>query len=257
MARGEGSPVQRGVQAMTTAAALVIGNEILSGKVEEENLSYLAKELWSLGVSLQEVRILRDQVEAIVPAVRELSGQHSYLFTTGGIGPTHDDVTIEAVAQAFRVSLVRHPTLERLIRSSDPSREPTDSQLRMALVPEGSDLVGACDQSPWPTVRKENVYLFPGIPPYFRQRLDALREQLRTTPFVHLVLHTTLGEGALAESLTEIVTRYPRVEVGSYPVVDRADYRVRVSFEGRDRAEVEAARDALRAILPANVLVDP
>ena len=241
---------------MTTAAALVIGNEILSGKVEEENLAYLAKQLWSLGVSLQEVRILRDDVGAIVPAVRELSARHSYLFTTGGIGPTHDDVTVEAVAQAFQVSLVRDPTLERLIRASDPAREPTSSQLRMALIPEGSDLVGGDDQSPWPTVRKENVYLFPGIPPYFRRRLDTLREQLRTTPFVHCLLHTTLGEGALAEPLNEIVAHFPRVEVGSYPAVDRADYRVRVSFEGRDREEVEAAREALRAILPANVLVD-
>jgi len=241
---------------MTTAAALVIGNEILSGKVEEENLAYLAKELWALGVSLQEVRILRDDVEVIVQAVRELSARHSYLFTTGGIGPTHDDVTVEAVAQAFRVSLVRDPTLERLIRASDPNREPTASQLRMALIPEGSDLVGGDRQSPWPTVRKENVYLFPGIPPYFRRRLDALREQFRTMPFVHCLLHTTLGEGALAEPLNEIVARFPRVEVGSYPAVDRADYRVRVSFEGRDRGEVEAAREALREILPADTLVD-
>jgi len=242
---------------MTTAAALVIGNEILSGKVEEENLSYLAQELWSLGVSLQEVRILRDQVAAIVAAVRELSARHTYLFTTGGIGPTHDDVTVEAVAQAFEVALVRNPTLERLLRTSDPTREPTPSQLRMALVPEGSELVGSSEQSPWPTVRKENVYLFPGIPPYFRRRLDALRDQLRTTPFVDCVLHTTLGEGALAEPLKEIVARFPRVEVGSYPAVDRADYRVRVSFAGRVREEVEAAREALRAILPADVLVDP
>lgn len=239
----------------TTAAALLIGNEILSGKVDEENLSYLAKELWALGVALQEVRILRDQVEAIVPAVRELSGRHNYLFTTGGIGPTHDDVTVAAVAHAFRVALVHDPRLERLIRSSHSAGELTDSELRMALVPAGSDLVGG-DPSGWPTVRKENVYLFPGIPPYFRRRLDALREQLRTTPFVCCLLHTTLGEGALAEPLNRIVARFPRVEVGSYPAVDRSDYRVRVSFEGRDRGEVEAARDALRAILPADVFVE-
>ena len=222
----------------TTAAALLIGNEILSGKVEEENLSYLAKELWSLGVSLQEVRILRDQVAAIASAVRELSERHSYLFTTGGIGPTHDDVTVEAVAQAFQVALVRDPTLERLIRGSHPTGQPTPSQLRMALVPEGADLVGG--DSPWPTVRKENVYLFPGIPPYFRRRLDALREQLRTTPFVRCLLHTVLGEGALAEPLNEVVARFPRVEVGSYPAVERTDYRVRVSFEGRDRGDTSS-----------------
>jgi molybdopterin-biosynthesis enzyme MoeA-like protein len=239
----------------TTAAALLIGNEILSGKVEEENLSYLAQELWGLGISLQEVRILRDQTDAIVTAVRALSGAHTYVFTTGGIGPTHDDVTLAAVAHAFGVPLVRDPTLEHLIRASHPGADPTPRQFRMALVPQGAQLVGGGERR-WPTICKENVFLFPGIPKYFRQRLADLRDRLRTTPFARCFLHTMMGEGELADLLDEVVDRFPSVEVGSYPVVDREDYRVRVSFEGRDSAEVAAARAALRGLLPPDVIVD-
>ena len=239
----------------TTAAALLIGNEILSGKVEEANLSYLTGELWDLGIALQEVRILRDQTDVIVTAVRALSGAHTYVFTTGGIGPTHDDVTVEAVARAFRVSLVLHPVLEQLIRASRPSAEPSRRERRMALVPDGAELVGGGERR-WPTIRKENVFLFPGIPKYFRQRLADLGDLLRTTPFARRFLYTTMGEGQLADLLDVIVERYPRVEVGSYPVVDEDDYRVRISFEGRDPAEVAAAHGALRELLPPGVLVD-
>jgi molybdenum cofactor synthesis domain-containing protein len=239
----------------TTAASLLIGNEILSGKVEEANLSYLTHELWALGISLREVRILRDDVDAIVTAVRALSNQHTYVFTTGGIGPTHDDVTVEAVARAFAVPLVLDPTIERLIRASCPGVDLSPRQLRMALVPEGAQLVGGGERR-WPTICKENVFLFPGIPKYFRRRFADLRERLRTTPFARRFLYTTMGEGEIADLLDVVVERFPGVEVGSYPVVDRDDYRVRISFEGRDAAVVEEAHAALRALLPPGVEVD-
>lgn len=239
----------------TTAAALLIGNEILSGKVDDENLSYLARELWALGISLQEVRILRDQTDAIVTAVRALSGAHTYVFTTGGIGPTHDDVTVEAVARAFGVPLVRDPEIERLLRAAQPDGALSSRQLRTALVPEGAKLVGGGKRA-WPTICKENVFLFPGIPKFFRQRLAALRDRLRTDPFARCYLHTVMGEAELAGLLDTVVVRFPSVEVGSYPVVDRADYRVRVSFEGRDFAEVDAACAALRAMMAPEAIVD-
>ena len=239
----------------TTAAALLIGNEILSGKVEEANLSYLAHKLWDLGISLQEVRILRDHTDAIVAAVHALSGAHTYVFTTGGIGPTHDDVTVDAVARAFGVPLVVDPTIERQIRASHPGADPSPRQLRMALVPEGSQLVGG-GEGRWPTICKENVFLFPGIPKYFRQRLADLHERLRTTPFARRFLYTTMGEGQIADLLDVVVKRFPSVEVGSYPVVDREDYRVRISFEGRDAAAVDAAHSVLVELLPPGAIVD-
>jgi molybdenum cofactor synthesis domain-containing protein len=239
----------------TTAAALLIGNEILSGKVDDENLPYLAQELWALGIALLEVRILRDRADAIIQAVRDLSSAHTYVFTTGGIGPTHDDVTVEAVARAFGVPLVSDPTIEGLIRAAHPGPDLSPRQLRMALVPQGAKLVGGRERR-WPTICMENVFLFPGIPRYFRQRLADLRERLRATPFTRRFLYAMSGEAEIVELLDAVVARFPRVEVGSYPVVDRDDYRVRISFEGREAAEVDAARAALLDLLPANMVVD-
>ncbi len=238
-----------------TAAALLIGNELLAGKVEDENLPVLARTLWSQGVSLREVRVVRDEVEAIAAAVAELAPRHTYLLTTGGIGPTHDDVTVEAVARAFGVGLVTDPELVRVIEASHPEGRPTPSQLRMARVPEGAELVGGGDTT-WPTVRMENVYLFPGIPSFFRARLGSLRETFQGTPFVHRCLRTTLGEGRIADLLRRVAETHPGVEVGSYPVVDRDDYRVRITVEGTDPAAVAAAFEAIRAGLPPKSVVE-
>ncbi len=229
----------------TTAAALLIGNELLAGKVVDENLPVLARELWQLGITLREVRVLRDEVETIAAALRDLSPRHTYLFTTGGIGPTHDDVTVDAVAFAFGVGLVVDPVLEAILRESHPDGSPSASQLRMARIPEGGELVGGGD-GVWPTVRMENIYLFPGIPPYFRDRFASLRTTLRGAPFTYLCLHTTLGEGRIAEGLRRVAEQYPEVEIGSYPAVGRDDYRVRITFAGRDSEAVVAARDAVR-----------
>ncbi len=239
----------------TTAAALLIGNELLAGKVVDENLPVLARELWQLGISLREVRIVRDEIETIAAAVRALSPRHTYLFTTGGIGPTHDDVTVDAVAYAFGVGLVVDPELERTLRATHPEGQPTASQLRMARIPEGGELVGG-GEGVWPTVRVKNIYLFPGIPPYFRERLASLRNILRGSPFTYRDLHTTLGEGQIAEGLREVAERFPEVEIGSYPAVGRSDYRVRVTFAGRDAAAVAAACEAVREKLPAAALVE-
>lgn len=239
-----------------TAAALLIGNELLAGKVVDENLPVLAHELWQLGISLREVRVVRDEVETIAAALRELSPCHTYLFTTGGIGPTHDDVTVDAVARAFGVALVVDPTLEAILRASHPQGRPSESQLRMARIPEGGELVGGGD-GVWPTVRMENIYLFPGIPPYFRERFASLRTTLRGIPFTYLCLHTTLGEGRIAEDLREAAEQYPEVEIGSYPAVGRDDYRVRITFAGRDPEAVATARDAVRARLPDEAVVEP
>jgi len=240
----------------TTAAALLIGNELLAGKVADENLPVLAGELWKLGISLCEVRIVRDAVETIAAAVRDISPHHTYLFTTGGIGPTHDDVTVDAVAHAFGVGLVSDPVLEATLRACHPEGCPSASQLRMARVPQGAVLVGG-GAGVWPTVQLSNVYLFPGVPPYFRERFASLRATLRGTPFTYLCLHTRLGEGRIAEDLREVAESYPEVEIGSYPAVGRSDYRVRITFAGRDPEGVAAACDAVRTRLGDDALVEP
>src|SRR5262249_41203987 len=155
-----------------TAAIIVIGNEILSGKSEDQNAGYLIKELYALGVALKRVVFIPDDVDDIIKAVRECSAQFDYVFTSGGIGPTHDDLTIASVARAFDRRLVRHPELESLIRGYFGDRV-NETKLRLADVPEGSELVGGNIMS-WPVLATENVYILPGVPDFFKRKFDAI-----------------------------------------------------------------------------------
>jgi molybdenum cofactor synthesis domain-containing protein len=166
-----------------TAAALIIGNEILTGKVQEQNVAFLAKELFALGVALRRVVVCVDEIDVIVADLDALRTTHDVVFTSGGVGPTHDDVTIAAIAKAFGRKVVRAPEMEWLIRKYYAERV-TDGHLRMADVPEGATLVRSAEM-PWPTVQIENVYVLPGVPEIFRAKFPVLRDRLREgAPFV-------------------------------------------------------------------------
>lgn len=236
-----------------TAAALVIGNELLSGKVADANIPYLARELRALGVSLERVVMVLDDVDTIMDEVRVLSNGYDVVFTTGGVGPTHDDVTIEAVAKAFGRRVVRAPAFEALLRELYGSRL-TDAHLRMADVPEGAELV-ANDQVRWPTVCIANVYVFPGIPEIFRAKFPVLRERFRQEPWHLRMVFTTLDEGVLKGPLDQVVARFPKVQVGSYPKLSDPEYHVKLTLESKDRAAVDAATEALVASLPEGSIV--
>ena len=171
------------------AAVLVVGNELLSGKVQDANLVVLATMLRELGVSLRRVVMVPDEVETIAAEVRVLSRDHHYVFTSGGVGPTHDDVTIESVARAFGVKVVTSPLMKSMLRAHYGARC-TDGHLRMALIPDGAELART-EQVPWPTVVMQNVWLLPGIPEVFRMKLPVVRERLRGgTPFVSRAVYT-------------------------------------------------------------------
>jgi molybdenum cofactor synthesis domain-containing protein len=233
------------------AAALVIGNEILSGKVEEANVVELARALRGLGVSLERVVVVMDDVETIEREVRALSGEYDWLFTSGGVGPTHDDVTIEAVARAFGVRVVSAPDMEAMLRAHYRERL-TEGHLRMALVPEGASLEVAGDVT-WPTIRLKNVWLMPGIPEVFRMKLPVVVARLREAgehAFVSRAVYVKLDEGELKPMLDRVVRDFADVAVGSYPKGRGEDYRTKLTFDGRDEARVVAARDAFVALLP-------
>jgi molybdenum cofactor synthesis domain-containing protein len=236
-----------------TAAALVIGNEILSGKVADANVAYLARELRDLGVSLERVVVVPDDVETIATDLRALSAAYDVVFTSGGVGPTHDDVTIEAVAKAFGRRVVRAPEFEALIRELYGSRL-TEAHLKMADVPEGAELVSN-EQVRWPTVLVQNVYIFPGIPEIFRAKFPVLRERFRQTPWHLRMVFTVLDEGVLKVPLDEIVARFPTVQLGSYPRLSDPEYHVKITLEAKDRAAVDAATEALVAALPPEGIV--
>jgi molybdenum cofactor synthesis domain-containing protein len=233
-----------------TAAALVIGDEILSGKVDEANVVALARTLRTLGISLRRVVVIRDDIDAIVREVRELSSTHDWLFTSGGVGPTHDDVTIEAVSKAFGTAVVSSPQMEAMLRAHYKERC-TEGHLRMALMPEGATLE-ATPELTWPTIRFRNTWLLPGIPEVFRMKLPLVAARIGRVgpPFVSHAVYVKMDEGVLTPLLHRVVEDFPDVSVGSYPKWMDATYKTKLTFDGRDDARVLAARDQFVALLP-------
>jgi molybdenum cofactor synthesis domain-containing protein len=235
-----------------TAAALIIGNEILSGKVDEANLGVLARALRGVGILLSRVVMVSDDVDVIAREVTTLSAGHDWLFTSGGVGPTHDDVTIDAVARAFGVTVLSDPTLEAMIRAHYEARGTVAgaAHLRMARVPEGAALETLPDV-PWPTVRVQNTWVMPGVPEAFRMKIPVVVARLRgASAFVSRAVYTKMDEGDLKPLLDRVVDSFPDVEVGSYPKWNEPTYRTKLTFDGLDAIRVEAARDAFVASLP-------
>jgi molybdenum cofactor synthesis domain-containing protein len=234
-----------------SAAILVIGDEILSGKVDEANVAVLARSLRSLGILLRRVVVVMDDIDTIVREVRELSKSHDWLFTSGGVGPTHDDVTVEAVAKAFDVRVVSSPTMETMLRAHYKERV-TDGHMRMALIPEGASLEVTAEVT-WPTIRLGNTWLLPGIPEVFRMKLPVVVSHLKTRSaqaFVSHAAYVKMDEGELKPLLDRVVAAFPDIAVGSYPKWFDPSYKTKLTFDGRDEARVLAARDAFVASLP-------
>lgn len=234
-----------------TAAALVIGNELLSGKVEEANLPVLARALRGLGIELRRVVMVLDDVDVIAREIQELSKAHDWLITSGGVGPTHDDVTVKAAAQAFGLEIVEEPTLAKMLRDHYGDRC-TPGHLQMALVPKGAALESH-DSVRWPTIRVENTWLLPGVPEIFRMKLNVVVDRIGergVAGFVTRAVYTKMDEGDLKALLDAVVDRFPDVGVGSYPKWQDPTYKTKLTFDGRDPLRVEAARDAFVQLLP-------
>ena len=232
-----------------TAAVVLVGNEILSGKIEDQNLAPLARLLRELGIRLARVVVIPDELDVIAAEVLALSRTHDWVFTSGGVGPTHDDVTIEAVAKAFGVEVVTAPEMEALIRAHYKDRV-GEGHLRMALVPKGATLEVTTDVR-WPTVRMSNVWCMPGVPEVFRMKLTVVRERIAPAArFVSHAVYTNMDEGELKPLLDRVVADYPDVEVGSYPKWHDPTYKTKLTFDGRDPDQVRAARDAFVTMLP-------
>lgn len=235
-----------------TAAALIIGDEILSGKVDEANLAALARLLRGMGILLRRVVIVMDDVDTIEREVRELSSTHDWLFTSGGVGPTHDDVTIQAAAKAFGKRVVSSPQMEAMLRAHYGD-QCTEGHLRMALMPEGAALEVTPDMT-WPAIRVGNTWLLPGIPEAFQMKLPVVAAAigLAGRAFVSHAVYVKMDEGTLKPLLDRVVGDFPDVSVGSYPKWLELSYKTKVTFDGRDEARVVAARDAFIALLPSD-----
>jgi molybdenum cofactor synthesis domain-containing protein len=235
---------------VSTAAALIIGTELLTGKVRDENMDGLARTLRSIGVQLRRAVFVEDELEVIAEEVSTLSRNHDVLFTSGGIGPTHDDLTIDAVAEAFGVQVVLDPRFADLIRSAYGD-SCTDSHLRMARIPKGAELVSA-DGIVWPTVVMHNVWVMPGVPQIFRMKLSAVRQRLKgPVQFLSRAVYTQVEESELKPLLDKIVESHTEVQVGSYPKWFDISYKTKVTLDAVSEAVLEAALDDLLGLLPS------
>jgi molybdenum cofactor synthesis domain-containing protein len=237
-----------------TAAALLVGAELLSGKVRDANLHELAGTLRRLGVELTRVVMITDDQDSLAAEIDALRHRHGVVFTSGGVGPTHDDVTIQAAAQAFGVPIEHSEEVEALMRRVYGDVL-TAEHLRMARVPRGARLVYG-STSPWPAVTLGNVWLLPGVPEVFRAKLEIVRERIRGPGrFFSRNVYCRSDEAVLCQSLETVVAEFPAVSVGSYPKWGESSYRTHVTFDGRVAEEVDRSRDRFVALLPTDEVV--
>ena len=237
---------------MPTAGIVIIGDEILSGKFAEENAAFLIGELRSLGVDLRRITVIPDILDDIAHAVTDAATRYDHVFTSGGVGPTHDDITMAAIAHGFGTTVTRHPELEAKVRGYWKDKL-ADANLRLADVPEGAVLVYGKDDV-WPVVSYRNVYILPGVPTLFRRKFVDIRDRFRAEPVTAARLYLDIEEGELAPHLDVVVAAHPSVRVGSYPRFSERDFRVLATLEGPIAAEVAAAFTALAVRLVAHVV---
>ena len=236
-----------------TAALLIIGNEILSGKVQDANSPFLCRELRALGVDVRRVSVIPDDLDVIAGEIRDLSRLFDLVFTSGGVGPTHDDVTIEGIARGFGTRVVRHPKLQSMIEGYYGERV-KDTDLKMAEIPEGAELIE--DNRLWvPVIVYRNVYIFPGIPEILRQKFETIKERFREAPFHLKKVYVRDSESAIADLLHAVLHEYPQLLLGSYPVIDVAEYKVMLTLESRDAEYLEGALQSLLGKLPRASIV--
>jgi molybdenum cofactor synthesis domain-containing protein len=238
---------------VTTAAVLIIGDEILSGKVRDTNAPLLIDLFRETGVELKRLVYLADDAESIAAEVRACSEAYDAVITSGGVGPTHDDCTIAAVADAFGVGVARHPEIEAMIRAYWGDRL-NEAALRMAEMPEGSRLLFSSDGL-LPLVVFRNVYLLPGVPRLFASKISALRSELDGEPPELRHLYLNSDESGVAPLLSQVDEEFPAVKIGSYPRLEAPDHRLWVTVEAASRELVDAAVERLLELLPDEEVV--
>src|SRR6478672_7026559 len=230
-----------------TAALLVIGDEILSGRTQDKNVGQVALWLNDHGIRLSEVRIVPDDIRRIADTVNELRAAHDYVFTTGGIGPTHDDITVDAMAAAFGVEVVVHPGARKILEDYYRDRPGglTDARLRMARVPDGAELIPN-PTSGAPGVKMGNVFIMAGVPHIAASMLEALTGKLEGgRPMVSVTVGARAAESEVADLLRETEARHPGVAIGSYPFVKDGRYGANFVIRSEDGELARRCGEAL------------
>lgn len=223
------------------ASVLIIGNEILSGRTQDVNLNHLATTLGAWGIRIAQARVIPDIEDVIVNAVNEARVQFDYVFTTGGIGPTHDDITAACIAKAFNVTLVQHPDIAKRIRQRPAPDDVMANRLLMARVPQGAGLIDNPTGGPQ-GFYKDNVYVMAGIPMVMQAMLSALEGKLKSGPIVQSrSIKAFLGESQIATELGQIQNQHVDLDIGSYPFYRQDRYGTTLVIRGIDSAEIDQA----------------
>ena len=234
---------------MATASLIIIGNEILSGRTKDKNLPWLAENLNAQGIALKEVRVVPDVEQEIIDAVNAMRSKYTYVFTTGGIGPTHDDITSACVAKAFDVPLTRHPEADAILRSYYKPEELNEARLKMADTPEGASLV-LNPVSAAPGYNIGNVYVFAGVPRIMQAMFDNVKETLEGgTPTLSANVTTDLTEGNIAANLTAIQEAFEDIDIGSYPKFRQGVLATTLVARGQTQGRVDACMQAIHKMI--------
>ena len=241
------------MQKLTTAGIIIIGNEILSGKVRDANSFYLASELRALGVDVRKVSVIPDEIEIIGRETLEFSRSYDYVFTSGGVGPTHDDVTMAGIAAGFGVDLVENNEIREFLRTRYKG-ELNSSIIKMTMVPDGSKFF-CSENMRFPLISFGNIYIFPGIPEYIRNKFPLIKELFRSTMFNLKRLYLNCHESEIAEILNKVVEQHKDVAFGSYPIMGEPDYRVIITVESKFHDQLEKSLDELLDRLPKEIIV--
>ncbi len=234
--------------AAPTAAVLLIGNEVLSGRTKDKNLGFIADYLTALGIDLLEARVVADDEAAIVEAVNALRARYTYVFTTGGIGPTHDDITADCIAKAFGVGISHHPEAIEILETyfRQIGREANEERMRMARIPEGATLI-LNPVSKAPGFKIGNVHVMAGVPKVMNAMMDEIAPTLsRGKPVLSRTIRFEGGEGDIAKPLKEVQDQYPKLSIGSYPFEGAGGFATNLVLRGRDEATLAAATDAVK-----------
>lgn len=233
-----------------TGCLIIIGNEILSGRTQDTNLAYLAKELNELGVRMVEARVIPDVVQTIVDTVNECRATFDYVFTTGGIGPTHDDITADCIALAFNTELEMHPEVVKLIRKREAPPEVMESRLRMARIPKGATLIRNPTGGP-PGFQMENVFVMAGVPMVMQAMVSTLNSDTIKggDPVRARSIAAYLSEGQVAVRLRAIQDDHPDVDLGSYPFYRQDGYGTNLVMRGTDEKELDAMLQTVRQMI--------
>src|SRR6476646_1975546 len=237
------------MSAIVTAAVLVIGDEILSGRTKDKNIGYIAEYMTNLGIDVKEVRVVPDEEPEVISALNTLRNRYTYVFTTGGIGPTHDDITADCVAKAFGVSIDVDPRARALLLTRIAEKDMNEARLRMARIPAGADLI-LNKVSAAPGFRIGNVHVMAGVPTIMPAMLDEVAPTLKTgAKMLSETVKANCREGDIGGPLGEIAKAHPDVMIGSYPFQEDGRPNTNLVVRSRDAQKLAAAQAAVEDML--------